>query len=349
MSLSATPHSHLRDLIVTFTPDDIDISTSTKNVTGNYLRLEISTSTDRSNLRSVKIRYINDGSRPVRINEELSDEIIFRGLTLSMKGDAESLAEKATVYANTLPKDDIAAILKEYSKFIVDGTVLDGLTAGIASYLAFMLLVEHSTFANQMPFQFTTPNSARSGNSVNYNMLQYAGLPLSALSRTADGILLQLVTFVQSFINIWSPMFTQGPVIGGNNELRLALDIISGYSDHVTKILTETKAANEGLQAAADKTVRDMETKLTQMMAKIQRDTNNLLATTRETTESLREEITKTQGRMLDDEIIRHINAAVVTELGRGHHPTVRVTSQPPRTGAPSTQPKFNIKGFTRK
>lgn len=348
MSIGHTTYSHLRDLVVTFTPDDVDISTVAKSITGSFLRVEISASTDRTNIHSVKIRYVNDGSRSPGIYEDFSDEIIFRGLTLSMKGDADSLAEKATTYANTLPKDDVAAILKEYSKFIVDGTVLDGLVAGIASYLAFVFLIENSTFASQMPFQFTTPNNVRSGNSVNYNMLQYMSLPLSALSRTASGILLQLATFVQSFINIWAPMFTQGPVIGGNNELRLALDIISGYSDHVTKILAETKAANDALQAAADKTVRDMETKLTQMMAKIQRDTNNLLATTRETTESLRDEIAKTQGRMLDDAIIRQINAAVVTELGRGHNPTVRVSSQPPRTGA-ATQPKFNIKGFNRK
>jgi hypothetical protein len=220
------------------------------------------------------------------LNEDISDPNVFTALTYSMKGSGTTLIDRAIPYMKTLPADEVSVIVKEYSKYIENGLVIDGLVAGIGAYMAFLLLNENGAFSNQMPFQFGSPCAVHAGNTVNHNMFSYLSLPLTALSRTATGILSQLVVFIQSFINIWDPLFAPGPIIGGINEARMCMEVISGYSNHVSASITKAQSDYDGLVAKTKEMESRLQGQVDDAINRMRREINNLLI---ETKTSIRE------------------------------------------------------------
>lgn len=196
----------------------------------SLLKIHIIPTRDKTNINSIVISYSNNS---VHINEEIDDPNVFTSLIYSMKGNGETLISRAGEYMNQLEEDEVSVIIKEYSKYIKDGIVFDALVAGIGSYIALLALMENGAFVGQLPFEFGVPWSVASGNTVNGNMFRYMSLPLTSLRKISKDVLLQLVFFVESFINIWSPLFHSGPDIGTNNETRACIEIIGGFSQHI--------------------------------------------------------------------------------------------------------------------
>ncbi len=193
----------------------------------------------QNNIKLLKVQYTNPEVIPNRFNEELNDSTVFEAITYSMVGTGNTLLQRISSYISGLPDDDLNIIKHEYSKYINDGILLDGFLAGISSYLAFILLYENGIFVNQLPFQFSIPSIVRSGNTVNHNMFQFLSLPFTALSKSTTGVLLQLILFIQSFINIWETCFTNGPIIGSSNETRMCLEIIGGLSNYTINSISQ--------------------------------------------------------------------------------------------------------------
>jgi len=305
---------NLRTIIVIFTPGITSIVNSMPLLTGPYLKIQIEPTRNGKNINSLKIFYSNPGMIPSRLNEEILDENVFQSLVFSMKGDGESLADRAITYMRTLPNEEISIIIKEYSKYIEDGVILDGLIAGIGAYMTFLLLNENGIFTNQMPFQFGAPFTIQSGNTVNKNMFRYLSLPLMSLSKVSQNILLQLILFIQSFINIWEPLFDSGPDIGIINESRLSIEIISGFSQYISSLLAQTKYQHDIMDRKLSLIEMRLQSHVDETLIKLKREVNNLIIDTKRSIKELTSNITS-QLDFVDDSIKERICNLIQSEL----------------------------------
>ena len=307
----------IHPITIVFTHDFITIEDnppSPPSLSGHYLKIQIIPTDNGKDIQSIIICYSDPNGEPSRLHEEISDDNIFKSLVSSMKGYESNLLDKAVVYMKALPSDEVSVIVKEYTKYIQDGVVLDGFIAGIAAYIAFNVLNENSVFTNQMPFQFGLPWNIYSGNIVNRNMFQHLSLPLLSLSKIAKNVLLQLVLFIQSFINIWEPIFHDGPTIGSTNEARLCVEIISGLSQHVTSSLVQTQSLNESVSRELQSVETRIQASVDTAIAKMSREVNNLLIDTRGI---IKEIATSSMDQLtfIDDSIRSNVSKIVMTEL----------------------------------
>jgi hypothetical protein len=304
----------IRTTIVIFTSDYVSIVNSVPSLTGPYLKLQIEPTNNGKDIKALKIWYSNPNLIPQRLNEEINDEDIFRSLVYSMRGEGDSFVDRTTAYIRSIPREEASIIMKEYTKYIEDGTILDGLIAGVGAYMAFLLLNENGIFTNQMPFQFGAPYMVQSGNVVNRNMFQHLSLPFMSLSKVSQNMLLQLVLFIQSFINMWEPLFLDGPNIGVTNESRLCMEIISGFSQYVASSLAKTTLQQEAISKNLESIESRLYSHIDDALNIMRREVNNLIIDARN---SIREITTNVNSQLnfVDDSIKDRITKAIESEL----------------------------------
>ncbi len=257
---------------ILFTPETIIISESISfplESSCPYFVVEITPTKNRKDIQSIKLWYFNDG---LRLNDEITDIKFFQSVTHSIQGNANNLTDKTAIYMKSISDDDLSLIIKEYSKYIQDGVVIDGFIAGLGTYVAFLLLNENNLFSNHLPFQFSIPANVRNGHILNRNMFQYLSLPLSSMLKISRKLLLQISVFLHNFINIWEPLFISGPNISPSTQGQLAVNIISGFSQTVFSSLAQIQTIESRLQNHLD-----------DALAKMRREFNNLMIETRTT------------------------------------------------------------------
>lgn len=253
-----------------------------------YIFAEILVSGD--DLTSIKYQYYNPVDKVTRLVGTIDDETTLSGLKCSLIGDDESIISKIRRYANSLPSDELSIIVNQYENY-VDGTFLDGVLAGIVGYLVFLHLLETPIFVNQLPFQFNIPFRANSGLIVNRNMFNYLSLILTSLIRSTSGLLQHFTSFIQEFINIWEPMFTDGPVIGVSNETRMCLEVITGFSHHLTRKASSMKSDQDDVNNSIGAIEKRLQSMVDQAINRMRRDMNNLVIDTQKSISSLHAEL----------------------------------------------------------
>lgn len=309
---STDPRIHTTTVI--FTPTSTVIDAHATVPCTPYLRVQISPTKNGRDIESIKVWYSNSTAVPSRLNEEITDENTFQALVFHVKGSGPTLLDKVTKYMRNLSPDEVSIVIKEYTKCITDGGVLDGFIAGIGAYMAFLLLNENGVFANQMPFQFSVIHTVRSGLSLTRNMFQYLGLVLISLSRAAQGILLQLITFIQSFINIWEPLFIDGPHIDSTHQARMAMEVISGFSQHVSTSLAETRELNAIMSKRLESVETRLQSYVDDALTKMRREVGNLVTEARGTIKELSTDL-RSQLGFIDDTVKDALSARVETQL----------------------------------
>lgn len=277
INISAHPKmSCMHDLTITFHRRGVTVTESqVREAENEYIQIKVGVSGDGTDITRIEVVYVN---ADLRIQEELSNDTVFQSATLSMRGSGEHFLHRVQEYAGSLSPDDIAIINQEYGAWIQDGTFLDAVVAGLGAYLGFIFMNENGIFANQMPFQFTLPCAVHTGNAVNSNMFEYASLPLTALAKAATGPLREFAVFVESFINIWTPLFSPGPTISNAIQSRLTLEIISGYASHVNSKFAEIQRQHAELLEYQD----CIHKRCDDAVARTQRDLANLVMSTQE-------------------------------------------------------------------
>lgn len=314
MASNTTTDPRINITTIIFTPTSTSITDNISIPDGPYLKIQIFPTKNGKDLDSIKILYCNNNCIPSRLNDEICEEGFFRSLVYSLKGVEDTFVDRAASYMKLLPSDEICIIVKEYSKYIQNGVILDGFIAGIGAYIGFLLLNENGIFVNQMPFQFSLPYTVRSGMIVNRNIFQHLSLPLISLSKISCDILSQLVIFIQSFINIWEPLFVDGPTIGTSNEARMSMEIISGFSQYVAGSLAETRSLSNSIS----KEIKDIESRLQSYiddsLVKMKREINNLIIETRNTTNESTKHLTS-KLNLLDDSVKETVRKTTEIEL----------------------------------
>jgi hypothetical protein len=298
---------------IVFTPTSTAITEGTIPPNTPHLRIQVLPNHNGENIASISVAYFNPGTTPPRLSEEITDEVTFETITFHLKGDYPSLTGKAATYMRSLAAEEVSIIMKEYTKYITDGVILDGFIAGIAAYMALLLLNENGVFTNNMPFQFNVLHTVRSGLILTRNMFRYLSLPLMALSRVANGMLLQLVSFVQSFINMWEPIFLDGPLIDANHQARISVEIIGGLSQHVAVSLARTQELTLTLSKQVSTAETRLQNYIDESLNRMRREISNLIIETRTTIKNISSEF-GTVGETVKAEV----SSAVKTEL-QGH------------------------------
>lgn len=310
----ASTHACIRLVNIIFTNTETIIGDTIISPSGPNLKIQIIPNDNGKDIAELKMWYSNSDSIPSRLNEELTEFNLFKAIAYAMNGDGDTLFDRAASYMRTIPFDEVAVIMKEYTKNIEDGILLDGFIAGIGAYIAFLLLNENNIFMNQMPFQFGVPCTVNSGNSINKNMFQYLSLPLTALAKVAHGVLLQLVVFIQSFINMWEPAFNNGPIIGSINEARMCMEVIGGFSQHIISSLAQTKSHQESVVASLNSLENNLQVTVNESIHKMQREINNLLIETRTSIKDLTENA-MSQLTFIDDTVKLKISENIENNL----------------------------------
>lgn len=323
----ATINPYIRSINVIFTPSLTTIGESVSIPSTAYLRIQIIPSDNGKNISCIKVWYYDPNSIPSRFNEEIKDSDMLASIAHSMSDRLchDTLFDQISAYMRTLPSDEVSVIMKEYTKYIEDGILLDGFIAGIASYLVFLILNENSIFMNQMLFQLTVPCMVSNGNTITRNMFQYLSLPLSALSKVSNGVLRQLVIFIQSFINIWEPAFADGTCIGNTNEAKICMEVISGLANDAITKLSRVQSEHNSMMTTLNKVESRLKETIDDSLVKIRREINNLLVETRSSVKDLSHHVVKqldiVDGRIddsmsaLDDSIKEKIGKMVEDEL----------------------------------
>lgn len=298
---------------IIFTPTSTLITSSATSLMTPHLRIQILPDHNGENISSLSVVYFNPGTIPPRLNEEVTEEATFETITFHVKGDHLSLVAKAATYMRALSEEEISIITKEYTKFITDGVILDGFVAGIGAYMALLLLNENGVFTNNLPFQFNVLHTVRSGLILTRNMFRYMSLPLIALSRVTNGMLLQLVSFVQSFMNMWEPIFLDGPLIDANHQARMAVEIISGLAQHVSSSLIRTQELNLSLTKQISSVETRLQDYVNEAVNRMRREVSNLIVETRTTIKNM-----TTEFGTIDQAVKTKVSSAVEAQL-QGH------------------------------
>lgn len=224
----------IREVNIIFAEDRTTIGSALEN-TGATLKIRILPNMTGTTIESIDFSY--DGQHCGRV----TDYEVFNNLTLSLKNNGETLIERVSNYLNQLSTEEFDIIVRQYSLYIEDGIIVDGVIAGIGSYLCLLWLNEHH-FTMLCPFSFLAPTDIHSGNSINRQMFRTLVVPLTALTRTNNRVMTQLASFVTTFINIWEPLFIEGPIIPESNDTRVAIDIIAQLTQYMTSNMDQQMA-----------------------------------------------------------------------------------------------------------
>lgn len=267
----------------------------------SVLLIQIEPQASGLDLASLEIRFHNQAASPSRIREIIDNQDLSAMTSYCIKGSALTLIEAATNYVNRLPSEDTMVIMREYAKYIEDGTILDGFIGGLAAYLTFLVLNENGAFAKQLPLQFGIPGPTRQGNLLNKNMFRYLHLPLLALSKTTRGVIRGLVIFVQSFINLWDTAFSDGPQIDPDFAAGTQLEVIAGLSQHTIQMLGDEAKQRQSVQVLRVQLQAEIDSSLARMRREIQ----NLLI---ETQESINELLNSARSHLIKSERVTEID-----------------------------------------
>ncbi len=249
----------LLDIVITPCSATINTNNECPDLPNCYLQIKVYPTPCGRNIRCIEYWY-HCGTK---LHGEITDPKVLQAVTsYSVIGEAsDSLSEKIGCYITGVPEEQMVIMLQEYAVYMTDGILLDGVVAGIASYLVLLTLIEEGIFP--LPFEFNIPYKVSSGLSLTKNMLEYINLPLSTILKISDnleslscdpdkiccewisntkicqvnGILKQLALFVLSFMNIWDLLFVAGQTIDSDTRALLCIEMIHGISQCSTSLL----------------------------------------------------------------------------------------------------------------
>lgn len=216
----------IREVSIIFTQERTTIGTGLQNVESG-LKITVIPNANGTTIKSIGIYYAGQDYG------QLTNAKVFSSLTLSLQSKGETLIERISNYLNQLSSEEFDIIVQQYSLYIEDGIIIDGIICGIAAYFSILWLNENHLTA-LCSFSFLAPTYIDSGNSVNKQMFRTLVVPLATLIRSTNRVMTQLASFVTTFINIWEPLFIDGPIIPEANDIRVAMDIIGQLTQQIT-------------------------------------------------------------------------------------------------------------------
>lgn len=241
--------------------------TVTHDVKEDYIKVQVKTKR-KMDLKAIKAFSFQEG---VYAKEEINinhNKETFSSLLNCINTPGDNLSQKVNFYLKSLSSEEVAIIKHEYMKYVDSQEPHDLLhifTAGLCSYLALIMLIHHPLFTNQLPFYFVFPCTIDSEHVCTINTFRYLSIPLTMMLKFCKGPLLEMVLFVQSFINLWEPLFIKGPEIGIANEARMYVDIISSLAQYVSASMIQ---ANLLIQGYLNK-IKDLESIIEKQVEKV--------------------------------------------------------------------------------
>lgn len=198
-----------------------------------FIHLDIIVKGDH--LSTIKITY-KDGEG--KIHEFNIFEL--EHLHNSMNGEYKNIEKALEAYLKNLSDEEKNMIINEYSNYLSNITLIQAFLVSLASYISFIFLHENNLL--NLPFSY---NLGDTSDMCNQNMFEFLSLPLMAINKGTKGVLQKFSSFVQVFINLWSPLFVQGSAIDSYRTTRLAIEIVTGLSIYIHDKLSSIEVNQE--------------------------------------------------------------------------------------------------------
>ena len=192
---------------------------------------------------SLKCKLSIDNSTYTIRNDNISSFLVGSG----------SPVDKLSFYINSLSNSQLNLIQKEYLRYIEDGILSDGFISGLACYLVLCFLINNDLIPD---YHLSIPHD----DIVNTNMFTYITIALHSLSMS-DTYISHLASYVQSFINIWEPLFISGPTIKPQYYATLSIDVISAITRQVHSQLHTLQQQQYALYTALNSNLNTHHTK----------------------------------------------------------------------------------------
>jgi len=209
--------------------------------------LKITVLVKNGNLVGLRYDYKTD---LIMISEEIWD-LKVQGDILAHFQESEAVSTSNFLarligHLDTLTPEERTAIIREYHTHFSgsDGTgelslspdelLAQGFLIGLVSYLVWYHLHENGYVPESPGFRF--PCTYKSGKIITANMMYYLTVPIGAIGALISGPIGTLSRTVNSFINIWSYLFTPGAEY---NLAKIATEIVTSMSLLVTNSLAE--------------------------------------------------------------------------------------------------------------
>ena len=199
----------------------------------------------------------------------------------AINGKGDSFIERVTDAMNKLPNSDVNLLLKEYSKYINDGVILDGFVGGLVSVITFISLYDEGVFAGITPLQFNTPHDVLSRNG-----LSYLSLAIEALIQTTNGKFRNLFIFMLNFINMWETIFIDGREIPVLMQGKLILEASSCINREITKKMVELRKECDRIKVEMLEMERRCQGNIDNAFNKVSRNVSNLIVDANQLIES---------------------------------------------------------------
>jgi hypothetical protein len=147
--------------------------------------------------------------------------------------EGPSILEIFNHHILTINNDDLISITNEYAKYHSDN-LFKSFIAGCLAYSAFHLMLQDGKFSQYLPFRVTIPCY---DNIFSKSIFSLTSLLLSVYSQISNGIVSTLSTFIQSFMNIWEPLFKTGTDVPMIVQTKLNSEILTGVASHISGMI----------------------------------------------------------------------------------------------------------------
>jgi hypothetical protein len=193
--------------------------------------------------------------------------------------DRDDLPANMYAHLQTLSDEEILGHIMEHEKYcsVDHKNLIYSFLAGVTAYTIILSLLECSICEAVWPFKFMLPHGNNQiENLYSGNALRYFSVPLSAVYRTTTGVISQLCSYVQYFINVWDAVFLEGPEIPHNLYSRLSLDVMVGVTNHSSTLIEEMVTERGRWQKELKATTEQLIDRFNVELRRQQREIHNL-------------------------------------------------------------------------
>lgn len=169
---------------------------------------------------------------------------------------------KINHYMNTLSNEQLTKINHQCEVYQAD--YKKTFIYGFCTYLSFFELINNKDFINLLPFTFDVPCSLDEGNCCDFNMIHYLAMPFNTIISIIDHdcMLYHYINHILTFIDLWSDLFSVGPLLDYNLLNKLNYDTIKGVSKYsINKVNNHIKNIKSYIDSEIKSSLKELTSK----------------------------------------------------------------------------------------
>lgn len=194
---------------------------------------------DGQDIKSASFVYVN---KDKKITHSLDPDKILATIIFHINevycGD--TLLSKLRSYLSTIDINDLARVIPCENSTSIKQCIIDHFITRLIGYISSLYLLLNCDLWECLPFSFTIPIREVTSNVLYQSLFRYLSYPLQGmLSLMGDVPEKQLFLCMTEFINIWSPLFDEGPHY---DTSRVMMEVSTAFFSQMACIMTTIKS-----------------------------------------------------------------------------------------------------------